>query len=104
MDIIPGDNFVAEIEKGLSGSDLAVLLWSPDAVRSQWTEVEWTSVLDREIRESRRRLEVVLVRDAKVPELLRTKIYIDARAPWRARLGQVDASAEGARSDAESNC
>jgi len=80
VDIIPGDNFVAEIEKGLSTSDLAIVVWSPAASRSRWTEVEWASVLDREISESRRRLSVVLLKDSKLPELLRTKIWIDARA------------------------
>jgi tetratricopeptide (TPR) repeat protein len=80
VDIIPGDNFVGEIEQGLSSSDLAIVAWSPDAARSRWTDLEWASVLDREISESRRRLGVVLLRDAKLPELLRTKIWIDARA------------------------
>jgi tetratricopeptide (TPR) repeat protein len=80
VDIIPGDNFVSEIEQGLSSSDLAIVTWSPDAARSHWTDLEWASVLDREICESRRRLGVVLLRDAKLPELLRTKIWVDARA------------------------
>jgi tetratricopeptide (TPR) repeat protein len=80
VDIIPGDNFVSEIEQGLSSSDLAIVAWSPDAARSRWTDLEWASVLDREISESRRRLGIVLLRDAKLPELLRTKIWIDARA------------------------
>jgi hypothetical protein len=79
VDIIPGDNFVGQIEQGLSSSDLAIVAWSPDAARSRWTDLEWASVLDREISESRRRLGVVLLRDAKLPELLRTKIWIDAR-------------------------
>lgn len=89
VDIIPGDNFVSEIEMGLSTSDLAVVFWSPDAARSPWTEVEWTSVLHREIRESRRRLGVVHLRDAKLPELLQTKIYIDARAHVEAGLNET---------------
>jgi tetratricopeptide (TPR) repeat protein len=80
VDIIPGDNFVAEIEEGLSRSDLAILIWSPDAARSAWTKIEWTSVLEREISESRIRLGFVLLKDAQRPELLRTKVYIDARA------------------------
>ena len=31
VDVRSGDNFVARIEEGLNDSDLAVLVWSPDA-------------------------------------------------------------------------
>ena len=79
VDIDYADNFVASIEKGLKESDIAVLVWSPDAARSAWTEIEWTSILAREVEESRTRLGFVLLRDAAVPELLRTKHRIDAR-------------------------
>jgi tetratricopeptide (TPR) repeat protein len=79
VDIVAGDHFVAKIEEGLSTSDLAIVAWSPEAARSRWTDLEWATVLDREINESRRRLGVVLLKDAKLPELLRTKIWIDAR-------------------------
>jgi hypothetical protein len=86
IDIEFGDNFVAEIEKGLRDADLTVLFWSPEAARSDWTQLEWTSVTAREISESRTRLGVVLLRDCAVPELLRVKHRIDARTdPEKAR-------------------
>jgi hypothetical protein len=47
--------------------------------RSDWTLIEWTSVLAREIAESRTRLGIVLLRDCEAPELLRLKHRIDAR-------------------------
>ena len=80
VDIDFGDNFVAEINRGLSESELAVLVLSAEALRSRWTEAEWTAVLAREIAESRTRLGIVMLRDCVVPELLRTKHYIDARS------------------------
>jgi REP element-mobilizing transposase RayT len=52
----------------------------PDAAQSFATRLEWTSALAREISERRLRLGVVLVRDCDLPQLLRTKQYIDARA------------------------
>jgi hypothetical protein len=79
VDIEFGQNFVSEIEGGLRDADLAVLFWSPEAARSDWTRLEWTSVTAREISESRTRLGVVLLRDCAVPELLRVKHRIDAR-------------------------
>jgi len=86
IDVEFGGNFVAKIEEGLRDADLAVLFWSPEAARSDWTQLEWTSVTAREISESRTRLGVVLLRDCAVPELLRVKHRIDARTdPEKAR-------------------
>lgn len=80
VDILLGDDFVDEIEKGLGEADFTLLVWSPDAAGSAWTGQEWRSVLAREVEESRTRLAIVLIRDAEIPELLRTKHYIDARS------------------------
>ena len=44
-------NWVEEIDEGLAASDLALLVWSPDAATSAWTEQEWTSLLAREMAE-----------------------------------------------------
>ena len=77
-DIQSGANFVAEISKGLKGSDLLLLVWSPDAAQSAWTEQEWTSALKQEVEESRIRLGLILLRQCERPPLLDTKNYIDA--------------------------
>ena len=79
VDIEYGDNFVTDIEAGLKGSDMVLLILSPEAVRSAWTREEWTSALARQLAESRTRLGVLLVRDCDVPELLRNKNRFDAR-------------------------
>src|SRR5262249_38862988 len=50
-----------------------------EAAGSAWTEDEWTSVHHRERSEGRTRLGFLLLREHPVPELLRTKIYADAR-------------------------
>jgi tetratricopeptide (TPR) repeat protein len=90
VDIVFGQNFVAKIEEGLRDADLTVLFWSPEAARSDWTQLEWTSVTAREISESRTRLGIVLLRDCAVPELLRVKHRIDARTdPEKGRLETV---------------
>ncbi len=91
VDVQHGDNFVAEIEKGLQASDLALLVLSPEAVDSRWTRVEWTSLLHREVEELRIRLGVLLLRKCEIPELLRTKHRFDGRAdPERAIREVVD--------------
>jgi hypothetical protein len=78
VDVEFGGNFVAKMEEGLRDADLVVLFWSPEAARSAWTQLEWTSVI-HETAESRTRLGVVLLRDCPIPELLRVKHQIDAR-------------------------
>jgi tetratricopeptide (TPR) repeat protein len=52
VDVEFGGNFVAKIEEGLRDADLTILFWSPEAARSDWTRLEWTSVTAREISES----------------------------------------------------
>jgi hypothetical protein len=39
VDVEFGRNFVAEINEGLREADLAVLFWSPEATRSDWTRL-----------------------------------------------------------------
>jgi tetratricopeptide (TPR) repeat protein len=79
-DIESGANFVAEISRGLKESDLTLLVWSPDADNSVWTQQEWTSILKQEVEQSRIRLGVIMLRQHDLPPLLDTKNFIDARA------------------------
>src|SRR5208337_4652327 len=79
VDIDKGENFVAKINDGLAQSDLALLVWSPDAAKSAWTEQEWTSLLARQVEEHKTRLAIVMLRDHPRPELLRNSNYIEAR-------------------------
>jgi hypothetical protein len=81
-----GDNFAAKIEDGLAESDVALLVWSPEAAKSHWTKEEWTAVLARQVAEQRIRLGIVLLRDHPLPELLRTIHYVDARSDQEAGL------------------
>lgn len=74
-----GANWVESIEKALQSTDLALLIWSPDAAASFATHMEIYAILAREIAERRMRLAVVLLRDCPLPELLRPRQYIDAR-------------------------
>ena len=42
VDIEKNENFVARIEEGLTECDVALVVWSPDAAKSDWTKEEWT--------------------------------------------------------------
>src|SRR5271157_93523 len=78
VDIEKSANFVAEISKGLKQSDLTLLVWSPDAANSVWTEEEWTAVLKQQVEQSRIRLGLIMLRKHDLPPLLDTRNYIDA--------------------------
>ncbi len=79
VDIEKSANFVAEISKGLKQTDLTLLVWSPDAANSPWTEEEWTAVLKQQVEQSRIRFGIIMLREHPLPPLLDTKNYIDAR-------------------------
>ena len=89
VDVGKFENFVARIEEGLKWCDVALLIWSPDAAASKWTEEEWTSVLARQVAEQKTRLGIVMLRDHPLPELLRTKNFIDARRDQHEALRQT---------------
>src|SRR5215469_7834465 len=89
VDIEKNENFVARIEEGLTQCDLALVVWSPDAATSNWTKEEWTSVLARQVTEQKIRLAIVLLREHPLPQMLRTKNYIDARSDQAAALRET---------------
>ena len=89
VDIEKGANFVAKINEGLAQSDLALLVWSPDAAKSAWTEQEWTTLLARQVEEQRTRLGIIRLHDGNLPELLRTSNWIDARSNQEAGIEQA---------------
>lgn len=49
VDIEKGENFVAKINDGLTRSDVALLVWSPDAANSAWLLRSLTDALVPEI-------------------------------------------------------
>jgi hypothetical protein len=79
-----------KIEPWMRAADLTILFRSPEAARSDWTRLEWTSVTAREISESRTRLGVVLLRDCAIQELLRMKHRIDVRTDPEGRRETID--------------
>jgi tetratricopeptide (TPR) repeat protein len=79
VDIDKGANFIAAISKGLKQADLTLLVWSPDAANSPWTEEEWTVALKQQVEQSRIRFGIIMLREHPLPPLLDTKNYIDAR-------------------------
>jgi tetratricopeptide (TPR) repeat protein len=80
IDIDKGENFVARINDGLEQSDIALLIWSPDAANSAWTKEEWTAILLRRVEGRKMRFGLILLREHPRPALLRSTNFIDARS------------------------
>ena len=89
VDIDKGANFVSKINEGLAQSDVALLVWSPDAANSAWTEQEWTSLLAQQVAEHKIRLAIVMLREHPLPPLLRTSNWIEARWDQAAGIRQT---------------
>lgn len=75
--IRPGDSIPGAIDKGLSGFDTFVLLWSEAASRSRWVKTEMDAALGRWLCEDSLRLVPVRLDDTQVPVLLAPIRYID---------------------------
>lgn len=91
VDIDKAENFVARINDGLAQSEIALLIWSPDAARSAWTKEEWTAALTSRVEGRKMRLGLILLRDHPeypLPPLLATTNFIDAR--WNQTAGIRD--------------
>ena len=82
VDIDKGENFVVRINDGLAQSQIALLVWSPDAARSAWTKEEWTAALLQRVEGQKMRLGLIMLHEHAeypLPPLLRTTNFIDAR-------------------------
>jgi hypothetical protein len=61
-----GDRWHDEMTKGLSETNLLILVVSEDAIASKWVREEWTHFL-----KSRKRVVPILHRDCKIPPLIK---------------------------------
>jgi tetratricopeptide (TPR) repeat protein len=78
VDIDSTVDFVQKINHGLSQNDMVVIIWSPEAAASKWTNEELAFALKRHV-EVGTFLATLLLRDHPLPPLLETKIYFDCR-------------------------
>src|SRR3954454_2704348 len=74
-----GQNIAAQINEGLRRSDLLLLFLSPDSMKSNWVEEEWTAKYWSGVNSKETHLIPVLIRDCQLPSLLQNKKYIDLR-------------------------
>lgn len=75
----PGHKTVSEIDRAVQRSRLLVLCLSPDAVASDWVELERSAAIFRDTGNTDGRFIPILLRDCEIPDLLRPYQLIDFR-------------------------
>lgn len=84
-----GECIVTKIEEGVSKADYVVLVLTPQSVSSGWVDREWKTAYWEEIEKSRILVLPVLLKDCKIPPLLKTKKYADFRKNYTIGFAQL---------------
>lgn len=74
-DMPPGSNFVIEMQRGLEKSARFVALLSPDYVKSEHCQAEWSAAYNSDPKGERRKIVPFLVRPTELPALAKQIVY-----------------------------
>jgi TIR domain len=86
----PGQNWVAEIERGLEEAGYLLVLLSSASVASQWVQREWTSMLTRQLGGKNGGIVIPLrLEDVGPPTLLRPLQYVDLFPDFDAGVAKI---------------
>ncbi|MBA3916252.1 MAG: TIR domain-containing protein, partial [Acidobacteriales bacterium] len=92
-----GDNIPSAISKGLD-ADAVLLILSPDSVDSKYVHEEWTDAYWSQLVGEATKLAPVLLRDCKIPHLLKNKKRFDLRTNQPEGFRQIKTWLLGLRS------
>lgn len=88
-DIKVGESIPEKISNGLEEADFIIVILSENAVTSKWVEREWHTKYWNEIQHGRIHVLPILLKDCKIPELLKTKKYADFRNDFNIGLNDL---------------
>ena len=77
-EIGPGDVLVHRLDQGLRDSRNGILVVSPESLARPWVQAEYAALITRAI-DRRQLLIPVLLKDAEMPPLLATRLWVDFR-------------------------
>ena len=99
-DIAPGDVLVHRIDAGILAGRSGILVVSPTAQTRPYVQAEYAALMGRAI-ERGQRLIPVLLKDAEMPPLLASRIWVDFRnadgSDYLARVGELVRALKGER-------
>ena len=87
-DAIPSAHWLDDIQRAMQEADVFVFLMSPDALKSQWVNVEIGAALNLSAEQGKALLIPVMIRDVDLPLLLRPFQFLDARRMSVDELGK----------------
>jgi len=93
-DIKVGESIPERISNGLEEADFVIVILSENAISSKWVEREWQTKYWNEIQHGRIHVLPLLLKDCKIPELLKTKKYADFRENFNIGLRDLLAGLE----------
>jgi len=77
-DIGSGDVLVHKLDEGILNSRSGILIVSPASLSRPWVQAEYAAMMTRAV-EGKQRLIPVLLKDAEMPPLLASRVWIDFR-------------------------
>jgi hypothetical protein len=87
-----GDTFLRFMESALSASDYCLLLWSQNAARTPWVQLEWEAALYRSVQERRSFLLLARLDEAPVPALLGPRLRVELFPDLQPGVAQIIAT------------
>jgi hypothetical protein len=90
LSVQPGQNWIAEIQRGLEDAGYLLALLSPASLESQWVQHEWTAMLARQLGSKNGGVIIPLrLENVQPPELLRPLQYVDLFPDFEAGVRKV---------------
>jgi hypothetical protein len=90
LSVQPGQNWVAEIQRGLEDAGYLLALLSRASLDSQWVQHEWTAMLARQLASKNGGIIIPLrLENVQPPELLRPLQYVDLFPDFDAGMRKV---------------
>lgn len=84
-----GECIASKISHGINEADYAVLVLTPDSIKSGWVGREWKSLYWSEIQEAEVKLLPLLLRKCEIPRLLRSIRYADFTSQYEVGLSEI---------------
>ena len=80
-EIAVGQSLAESLHRAVQNATYVLVVMSPDYFASQWAKQELDLALQQEFESDRTKVIPLLLRDCKIPALLRSKLYADFRDP-----------------------
>jgi hypothetical protein len=78
-DIVAGQDFMKEIEEGISSSDFIITVLTPNFIKGPWANKEMKIAIEKEVSKGRIIIIPIIRKDCEIPSFLKMKTRVDFR-------------------------